>query len=77
MYPAAVLAAAANQNFGSCNITWPPVKYQSTAFSVASMASIDTKLIPKAVLKAAAWDTPMERRNNTVSNASDVVIPAA
>ena len=46
----------------------PPVKNQSTRFIVASMATIDTILMPTAVCSAVAGDIPVRQRM-TVSNA--------
>ncbi|KAG0213526.1 hypothetical protein BGX28_004162 [Mortierella sp. GBA30] len=68
------------QKNGSTMFTLPqPIRCTSTAFSTASIVSIEINDIPVAVLKATLHGIleDFEKRRITVSSPMDVVIPLA
>ena len=77
MNPASMDKPVTAQNPGSARLTELSTKPNVTKFSVSSIASIDTRLMPHAVRTApihANWSLPTPRRR--VSRRMEVVMPA-
>lgn len=76
--PAATESIAAPQKAGESNWTMPPVRWKSTAFSAASMVTMDIMLIPAAVFAAVRHERRSRpKRSKVVSRSSEAVTPDA
>lgn len=77
MKPASIDSPVTTQKPGSARLIELSTRPRVTRFSVNSIASIDTRLMPQAVRAAAIHaNRSLPTRSRTVSSKMEVVIPA-